>query len=111
MDSPVNVTIIAPGGLNRFPLIKNTSEIWSGLYCTALIAEEQKVPNIIRAINAFRFNSRVTIIIFFPPANNHYYGSYPYNFLRNLCIRHTTTSHFLYLDTDMIPSCNISFSL
>ena len=58
----------------------------------------------IRAIKAFHFNPRVTILLFFPPSYHRYFGTYPYNFLRNLCLRHTTTSHFLFLDTDMIPS-------
>lgn len=104
VNSPVNVTIIAPGSLNRFSMIKNTSENWAGFYCTALIVQEKEVPAIIRAIKAFHFNSRVTILLFFPPSYHRYFGTYPYNFLRNLCLRHTTTSHFLFLDTDMIPS-------
>ena len=104
VNSPVNVTIIAPGSLNRFSMIKNTSENWAGFYCTALIVQEKEVPAIIRAIKAFHFNPRVTILLFFPPSYHRYFGTYPYNFLRNLCLRHTTTSHFLFLDTDMIPS-------
>ena len=68
VNSPVNVTIIAPGSLNRFSMIKNTSENWAGFYCTALIVQEKEVPAIIRAIKAFHFNPRVTILLFFPPS-------------------------------------------
>ena len=32
----------------------------------------------------------------------------PINRLRNLCIRQSTTSHYLVLDADMLPSDNLS---
>ena len=35
-------------------------------------------------------------------------ASLPINRLRNLCIRQTTTSHYLVLDADMLPSDELS---
>ena len=90
---------------NRFALIKNTTEVWKGRYCGAMIVHEEDIPAIARAIKEYNFSSRVMFIMFSPPVNHTLYDTFPLNFLRNLCIRHAETSHFLYFDTDLIPSC------
>ena len=90
---------------NRFALIKNTTEVWKGRYCGAMIVHEEDIPAIARSIKEYNFSSRVMFIMFSPPVNHTLYDTFPLNFLRNLCIRHAETSHFLYFDTDLIPSC------
>ena len=96
---------------NRFPLIKNTTEVWKGRYCGAMIVHEEDIPAIAQSIMEYNFSSRVMFIMFSPPANHTLYNTFPLNFLRNLCIRHAETSHFLFFDTDLIPSCEYHPSL
>ncbi|OAO18018.1 STE family protein kinase [Blastocystis sp. ATCC 50177/Nand II] len=106
-NSTLDVTMVAPASPNRFLLIKNTTEVWKGRYCGAMIVHEEDIPAIAQSIKEYNFSSRVMFIMFSPPVNHALYDTFPLNFLRNLCIRHAETSHFLYFDTDLIPSFNL----
>ena len=79
--------------------------MWKGRYCGAMIVHEEDIPAIAQSIKEYNFSSRVMFIMFSPPVNHTLYDTFPLNFLRNLCIRHAMTSHFLFFDTDLIPSC------
>ena len=79
--------------------------MWKGRYCGAMIVHEEDIPAIAQSIKEYNFSSRVMFIMFSPPVNHTLYDTFPLNFLRNLCIRHAETSHFLFFDTDLIPSC------
>ncbi|KAM7454238.1 hypothetical protein BLSTO_05005 [Blastocystis sp. subtype 1] len=103
-NSTLDVTMVAPASPNRFLLIKNTTEVWKGRYCGAMIVHEEDIPAIAQSIKEYNFSSRVMFIMFSPPVNHTLYDTFPLNFLRNLCIRHAVTSHFLFFDTDLIPS-------
>lgn len=104
-SSEVVVSLSLHPSPNRFLLIKNTTEVWKGRYCGAMIVHEEDIPAIAQSIMEYNFSSRVMFIMFSPPANHTLYNTFPLNFLRNLCIRHAETSHFLFFDTDLIPSC------
>ena len=49
--------------------------------------------------------SRITLLVYLSSVNSFYHSNYPINSLRNMGIHHTRTSHYLYLDVDMWPSC------
>ena len=49
--------------------------------------------------------SRITLLVYLSPVGSFYHDNYPINTLRNFGIHHTRTSHYVYLDVDMWPSC------
>ena len=51
--------------------------------------------------NAMLCSSRVTLMAYISSNGSYFYSNYPINILRNVGIRHTRTSHFIVLDTDM----------
>ena len=54
-----------------------------------------------RPQNAILCSPRVTLLAYISRNNSFFHSNYPINILRNIGIRHTRTSHFLVLDTDM----------
>lgn len=46
-------------------------------------------------------SARITLLAYISRNNSFFHSNYPINILRNIGIRHTRTSHFLVLDTDM----------
>lgn len=56
--------------------------------------------------NALLCNPRVTLLAYVSHPHSYFHTNYPINILRNIAIRHTTTSHFLLLDMDMLISVN-----
>ena len=47
---------------------------------------------------------RITTLVYLSNIGSFFYENFPINILRNIGIFHTRTSHYLYLDSDMIPS-------
>ena len=54
-----------------------------------------------RPQNAILCSPRITLLAYISRNNSFFHANYPINILRNIGIRHTRTSHFLVLDTDM----------
>ena len=57
--------------------------------------------------NSVICNSRIRIITYVADKSSTFYENFPINILRNIGIRNTQTSHFVFLDFDMWPSCNL----
>lgn len=54
--------------------------------------------------NQILCSSRITLLAYVSKQDSFFHSNYPINILRNVAIRHTTTSHYLLLDMDMMIS-------
>lgn len=69
--------------------------------CIAVWAKEEEEAALTEKIEAMSISEKVMFILYVANRRHHYYYDFPVNYLRNVCIRRITTSHFLFLDIDM----------
>lgn len=68
--------------------------------------EEEFVSFLQKPENKLLCEPRITLLAYVSQRGSFFHSNYPINILRNIAIRHTTTSHFLLTDTDMMISEN-----
>ena len=68
--------------------------------------EEATVESTIESLHA---SEQVQFLLYVAKPDHIYYYDFPVNYLRNLCIRHIKTSHFMFLDFDMWPTGGSGF--
>lgn len=68
--------------------------------------EPQFIDFISQPQNQLLCSSRITLLAYISKPNSFFYTNYPINILRNIAIRHSTTSHYLLIDMDMMISKN-----
>ena len=119
---PHNITLVSTGRYDfsmpsplvwigcswcRSPLLVgegSTTTLLSPLLFVVHMKEEEEstfVEFLHRPQNAILCSPRVTLLAYISRNNSFFHSNYPINILRNIGIRHTRTSHFLVLDTDM----------
>ena len=76
--------------------------------CIAVWAKEEEETSLSSLIESMSISDKVMFILYVANKYHHYYYDFPVNYLRNVCIRHITTSHFLFLDIDMWMTCTFS---
>ena len=72
--------------------------------CLAVWAHEEEVDKIEPFAASLTADGLVTMILYQVRRDHPNYYDFPVNLLRNICIRHITTSHFMVLDIDMWPT-------
>ena len=65
------------------------------------VEDEATVESTIESLHA---SEQVQFLLYVAKPDHIYYYDFPVNYLRNLCIRHIKTSHFMFLDFDMWPT-------
>lgn len=107
-DSEVGVTAIAVSTVSRLYFFKQLLYRWKGWYSVSVIVPEKLLPRILSYISNRSLPSRITLLIVMcKEQNEEECPVFPVNLLRNLSIKHSTTSHYLILDMDMWPSTNL----
>ena len=69
--------------------------------CIAVWTKEEEEETLSGMIESMSISDKVMFILYVANKYHHYYYDFPVNYLRNVCIRQITTSHFLFLDIDM----------
>ena len=69
------------------------------------------VATVESTIESLSASEQVQFILYVAKPDHIFYYDFPVNYLRNLCIRHIKTSHFMFLDFDMWPTGGVVFSL
>ena len=126
ISSPYNITLVSTG---RYDSSMPSPVVWIGcswcqspllvgegtsstlpfqslrplLFVVHMKEEEEStfVEFLHRPQNAILCSPRITLLAYISQNNSFFHSNYPINILRNIGIRHTRTSHFLILDTDM----------
>ena len=75
--------------------------------CLAVWAHEEEVDKIEPFAASLTADGLVTMILYQVRRDHPNYYDFPVNLLRNICIRHITTSHFMVLDIDMWPTASM----
>ena len=75
--------------------------------CIAVWTKEEEEKSLSDQIESMSISDKVMFILYVANKYHHYYYDFPVNYLRNICIRHITTSHFLFLDIDMWLTCTV----
>ena len=68
--------------------------------------EEATVESTIESLHA---SEQVQFLLYVAKPDHIYYYDFPVNYLRNICIIHIKTSHFMFLDFDMWPTGGSGF--
>lgn len=69
--------------------------------------EEEKYLELLhKEENQILCSPRITLLAYVSKQGSFFHSNYPINILRNVAIRHTTTSHYLLMDMDMMISKN-----
>lgn len=79
--------------------------------CISVWTNEDNVEQVESTIESLSASEQVQFILYVAKPNHIFYYDFPVNYLRNLCIRHIKTSHFMFLDFDMWPTGGVVSSL
>ncbi|KAK8789278.1 hypothetical protein WA588_001163, partial [Blastocystis sp. NMH] len=106
LPSSLDVTLVIAGSMNRLVLLPLISQRWEGPLVFALhLLEENRtaLESFLKSNkNASLCSNRVTILALVATPTSFFHSHFPINILRNIGIRNAQTSHFLYLDTDIM---------
>ena len=100
--------------LNRLPFVADLQKQWNGYrmggsmrsrpMCITVWAHEEEVKDIEPFATSLTASGGTVMILYQVKPDHPNYYDFPVNLLRNICIRHITTSHFMVLDIDMWPT-------
>ena len=99
----MDVTFVSVLTSQRIPFITPLSQRWPGQMTFVLYASNSELKNVTTQLINNSYPDRIQILIMAHRRKT----SFPINFLRNLGIAITTTSHFIVMDMDMWPAPNL----
>lgn len=102
-------TLIYSSKPNRVKLLKRTVSLWSQPIIISIYCEYHLYDGLHKWIFENHFPERVEFVVFVVESNSWNHNTYPMNYLRNIAIKRTRTTHYMVLDMDewIIPSMEV----
>lgn len=95
------VTLVTQTSYGRIDHLLASIKMWDGPVSVAVYVKDDNVEEIVSKIcNTKEFFTRKDIGLHFAPVQGKYY---PYNYLRNMALNNSRTSHVFLLDVDFNP--------
>lgn len=85
---------------NRISLIKRSISLWSKAIIISIYCEIFELSQLIQWIKSNDIPTRIEFVIFVVESNEWNHITYPMNYLRNIAIKRTRTTHYIILDMD-----------
>lgn len=106
-----------PHSPDRLFLLRYFATRWQGCFLSPSLTRSPLVATIHlphnrldaarKLVPSLALPPRFTVILHAVKRKERYFNDFPVNLLRNICIRHITTSHFMVLDIDMWPTASM----
>ncbi|KAK8800060.1 hypothetical protein WA588_002878, partial [Blastocystis sp. NMH] len=101
-----NVTAIMVATESRISFFKYLLPRWKGPLIVTILVNSTRIVQVKKQLKAANLPPSTEVILMVASPKSPHFSHFPINRLRNIAIRHVTTSHFLVLDMDLWPSPN-----